>query len=76
MCSSAPDRPKFRGRWRDLIGQLECGLEVRIVWEAHARTHARMHICYVKKIDTFYGVVQSSAMNKISFECLNAQLTV
>ena len=42
MCSGAPERTKYGGRWRDLIGQLECGLEVLIDWEPHARTHARM----------------------------------
>ena len=32
----------YEGRWRVLIGQLECGLEVLIGWEPHARTYARM----------------------------------
>ena len=32
---------KYGGRWRDLIGQLEYGLEVLIGWEPHAHTHER-----------------------------------
>ena len=41
MSSSAPDWAIYGSRCRDLIGQPECGLEVLIGWEPHARTHAR-----------------------------------
>ena len=34
-------RAHLSGRWRDLIGQLEYGLEALIGWEAHARSQAR-----------------------------------
>ena len=42
VCSSAPDRTIYGSRWRDPIGQPECGLEVLIGWEPHARAHAQM----------------------------------
>ena len=31
--SSTREQTRYGGRWRDLIGQLECGLEVLIDWE-------------------------------------------
>ena len=36
VCSSAPGRAIYGSRWRDLISQPECGLEVLIGWEPHA----------------------------------------
>ena len=42
VCSSSSEWTQYGGRWCDLIGQLECGLEVLIGWEPHTRTHARM----------------------------------
>ena len=42
VCSCALEWNKYGGRWRDLIVQLECGLEVLIGWNhALARTHVR-----------------------------------
>ena len=38
-CSSAPEWTKYEGRWCDLIGQFECGLEVFIGWEPCESTH-------------------------------------
>ena len=43
VCPSAPERTKYGGRCRDLIGQPECGLEVLIGWEPRACPLARTH---------------------------------
>ena len=37
--SSARERAKGGSRWRDLISQLECGLDVMMEWDPHARTY-------------------------------------
>ena len=47
----------FERTWRDLIGQLECGLEVLIGSEPHARTHARTFYCEVADVCVLYLVV-------------------
>ena len=41
-CSSAPNWTKYGSRCHDLIGQLECGQEDLIGWEAHAHTYAHL----------------------------------
>ena len=48
MCSSSPEQIYYGSRGRDLIGQLECALEVRIGWEPHAgtRAHAHAHLVF------------------------------
>ena len=43
VCSSASYRNIYGGRWRDLIGQLECRLEILIGWEPQARAQAHMN---------------------------------
>ena len=42
VCSSAPERTKYGGRWCHPIGQPECGLEALMGWKPHSRPHARM----------------------------------
>ena len=39
VCSSVPERTKYEGSRRDLIGQQECELEVFIGWKPHARAN-------------------------------------
>ena len=51
MCSRAPDRAVYEGRWCDLIGQLECGLEVLMGWEPHARTNGLSRSLYFEVAD-------------------------
>ena len=44
--------------WRDLIGQLECELEVLIGWKSHAlaRTHMFAHAYTVKHYREFINI--------------------
>ena len=52
---NAHERAKYGRRWRDPIGQLECGLEVLMGWQ-HKRVHMSILECSNMHADRIYAV--------------------